>query len=68
MIEALTIIEKGELTQLEATIEKHLSAFYEVGFALMQKQGIKFETEDESRAWLIKNFTSLLPNELKGKY
>jgi hypothetical protein len=36
MTEALTIIERNNLTELEATIEKNLTAFYEVGFALMQ--------------------------------
>lgn len=32
----LTCIEKTNLADLEATIERHLTAFYEVGFALMQ--------------------------------
>ena len=36
MSEALTVIERNNLVELEETIQKHLSAFYEVGFALMQ--------------------------------
>jgi len=36
MPEALTVIERNNLAELEETIQKHLSAFYEVGFALMQ--------------------------------
>jgi hypothetical protein len=36
MGEELTIIEVNNLTELEATIEKNLKSFYEVGFALMQ--------------------------------
>jgi len=36
MSEALTVIERNNLVELEATIQKNLTAFYEVGFALMQ--------------------------------
>ena len=36
MSEKLTVIERNNLVELEETIQKHLSAFYEVGFALMQ--------------------------------
>ena len=41
----LSVIEKSELSQLEATIEKHLSAFYEVGFALMQIRDNRYYRE-----------------------
>ena len=36
MSEALTVIERNNLVELEETIQKNLTAFYEVGFALMQ--------------------------------
>lgn len=36
MSEELTVIEKANLVELEETIQKNLTAFYEVGFALMQ--------------------------------
>lgn len=36
MTEELTVIEQNNLVELEKTIQKNLSAFYEVGFALMQ--------------------------------
>jgi hypothetical protein len=36
MGEGLTTIETKNLIELEMVIQKHLSAFYEVGFALMQ--------------------------------
>jgi len=34
--EELTVIERNNLVELEETIQKNLTAFYEVGFALMQ--------------------------------
>jgi hypothetical protein len=34
--EELTVIERNNLVELEQTIQKNLTAFYEVGFALMQ--------------------------------
>jgi hypothetical protein len=37
MSEVLTVIEMNEFTRLEATIEKHLSPFYGVGFATGRK-------------------------------
>jgi hypothetical protein len=36
MSEELTVIERNNLVELEETIQKNLTAFYEVGFALMQ--------------------------------
>ncbi len=36
MNEALTVIERNNLVELESVIQKNLTAFYEVGFALMQ--------------------------------
>jgi hypothetical protein len=36
MNEALTVIEHDNLVELENVIQKNLTAFYEVGFALMQ--------------------------------
>ena len=36
MSEELTVFEKQNLVELEETIQKNLTAFYEVGFALMQ--------------------------------
>jgi hypothetical protein len=36
MTEELTVIEQNNLVELEKTIQKNLTAFYEVGFALMQ--------------------------------
>ena len=44
----LTTIEQKEFTQLESTIEKHLSAFYEVGFALMQIRDNRYYRETHS--------------------
>jgi hypothetical protein len=48
VMNTLTPIEKTNLTDLEATIEKHLSAFYEVGFALMQIRDNKYYRETHS--------------------
>ena len=45
MSEALTVIEKSNLFELEQTIQKHLSAFYEVGFALMQIRDNRYYRE-----------------------
>jgi hypothetical protein len=45
MSEALTPIEKTNLVELEATIEKNLKSFYEVGFALMQIRDNKLYRE-----------------------
>jgi len=45
MTEALTIIEKNNLVELEGVIQKNLNAFYEVGFALMQIRDNKLYRE-----------------------
>lgn len=45
MSEALTVIERNNLVELEETIQKHLSAFYKVGFALMQIRDNKLYRE-----------------------
>jgi DNA-directed RNA polymerase subunit H (RpoH/RPB5) len=43
---SLTPIEKNNLVELEATIEKNLKSFYEVGFALMQIRDNKLYREN----------------------
>ena len=43
---SLTPIEKTNLVELEATIEKNLQSFYEVGFALMQIRDNKLYREN----------------------
>jgi len=42
---SLTPIEQNNLVELEATIEKNLKSFYEVGFALMQIRDNKLYRE-----------------------
>jgi hypothetical protein len=43
---SLTPIEQNNLVELEATIEKNLKSFYEVGFALMQIRDNKLYREN----------------------
>ncbi len=45
MSEELTVIERNNLVELEETIQKNLTAFYEVGFALMQIRDNKLYRE-----------------------